>query len=101
MVPQKPNSEKIKMPNDIPPEMLKKIQSLSDREKKLVMLALELQERLNKATDVALHYHPCVDKNKSCNDHIDEVHAYLRHNREMKPEKYYNDVEEILGGMKI
>lgn len=63
------------------------------------MLALELQERLNKATDVALHYNPCPDSYKSCNDHIDEVHAHLKHDRTMKPKKHYSDVEKTIEEM--
>ena len=45
---------------------------------KLLMHSLELEERLNKATLIALHYNPITDETKSIVDHLDEVYAYLK-----------------------
>ena len=44
----------------------------------LLMHALELEERLNKSTLIALHYNPITDETKSIVDHLDEVYAYLK-----------------------
>jgi len=44
----------------------------------LLMHSIELEERLNKATLIALHYHGKVDETKSIVDHLDEVYAYLK-----------------------
>ena len=62
----------------------------SEREKQLASLVIELTERLNTATSVALHYHPCPDENKTPADHLDEVLADLKARGLVKPETHYN-----------
>ncbi len=44
----------------------------------LLMHSIELEERLNKATLIALHYNPITYEFKSIVDHLDEVYAYLK-----------------------
>lgn len=61
-----------------------------------IMLAKEFEERLNRATAVALHYHPCGDENKSPDDHITEVLAALRHDRKIIGNtRYYTAASEL------
>jgi len=61
---------------------------------KLLMHALELEERLNKATLIALHYNAITDKTKSIVDHLDEVYAYLKSEGLIKDIFPYTKVEE-------
>jgi hypothetical protein len=76
------------------------LKSFTDREKKLVALAQELEERLNTATAVALHYDSCPDENKTPDDYLCEVRASLFPQGHESYPIYYDVVKEIVKRLK-
>ena len=73
---------------------------MEDKKKKselvdeILMWAIELEERLNKASLIALHYHGKVDVTKSVVDHLDEVYAYLKSEGLVGNKEFYTRVRD-------